>query len=263
ATQGIDTLLNKSSNTQNTTASDMSTSENDLKLPKHAVDLKESSLGSTPAVPGNSGPATQGIDTLLNKSSNTQNTIASGISTSGNDLNAAISPTLLNNVSFENKIRTDISNQPISNNVSTTNYQINTSLYQSGWNEAFNQRVIFMTHNNINSASISINPENLGPIQVQLQMDANQQTSIHFIANNPEVRQIITDSIQQLGAIFDQSGIQLGQTSVSSQSRNPEGKEQKTPYQSLNDMTQTTDADTDTSSNISTITRQGLINTSV
>ena len=178
-------------------------------------------------------------------------------------MNAAISPTLLNNVSFENKIRTDISNQPISNNVSTTNYQINTSLYQSGWNEAFNQRVIFMTHNNINSASISINPENLGPIQVQLQMDANQQTSIHFIANNPEVRQIITDSIQQLGAIFDQSGIQLGQTSVSSQSRNPEGKEQKTPYQSLNDMTQTTDADTDTSSNISTITRQGLINTSV
>jgi len=63
--------------------------------------------------------------------------------------------------------------------------------------------------------------------------------------------------------MLDQSGIQLGQTSVSSQSRNPEGKEQKMTHQSLNDMTQTKDAETDTSSNILTITKQGLINTSV
>ena len=256
ATQNIDTLLKTSSTTKNTIASDISTSGNDQKLPKPAVDLKESSLGSTPV-------ATQNVDTLLKTSSNSQNTIASDMSTSGKELNTPISATLLNNVSFENKIVTDISNPPISNNVSTTNYQINTNLYQSGWNEAFNQRVIFMTHNNINSASISINPEHLGPIQVQLQMDANQQTSIHFIANSPEVRQIITDSIQQLGEILDQSGIQLGQTSVSSQNRNQKGKEQNTPHQSLNDMTQIIDTDTDTSSNISTITKQGLINTSV
>ena len=256
ATQNVDTLLKTSSNTKNTIASEISTSGNDLKLPKPAVDLKESSLGSTPV-------ATQNVDTLLKTSSNSQNTIASDMSTSGKELNTPISATLLNNVSFENKIVTDISNPPISNNVSTTNYQINTNLYQSGWNEAFNQRVIFMTHNNINSASISINPEHLGPIQVQLQMDANQQTSIHFIANNPEVRQIITESIQQLGELLDQSGIQLGQTSVGSQNRNQKGKEQNTPHQSLNDMNQTIDTDTDTSSNISTITKQGLINTSV
>jgi flagellar hook-length control protein FliK len=252
ATQNVDTLLKTSSNSQNTIASDMSTSGNDLKLPKPA----ESSLGSAPV-------AILNVDTLLKTSSNSQNTIASDMSTSGKELNTPLSATLLNNVSFENKIVTDISNPPISNNLSTTNYQINTNLYQSGWNEAFNQRVIFMTHNNINSASISINPEHLGPIQVQLQMDANQQTSIHFIANNPEVRQIITDSIQQLGELLDQSGIQLGQTSVGSQNRNQKGKEQNTPHQSLNDMNQTIDTDTDTSSNISTITKQGLINTSV
>ena len=299
ATQNVDTLLKTSSNSQNTIASDMSTSGNDLKLPKPAVDLKESSLGSAPVATQNvdtllktsnsqntiasdistsgndlklpkpaesslssAAVATQNVDTLL-KTSNSQNTIASDMSTSGKELNTPISATLLNNVSFENKMGTNISNPPISNNLSTTNYQINTNLYQSGWNEAFNQRVIFMTHNNINSASISINPEHLGPIQVQLQMDANQQTSIHFIANNPDVRQIITDSIQQLGEILDQSGIQLGQTSVSSQNRNPKEKEQNTPRQSLNDMTQTIDTDTDTSSNISTITKQGLINTSV
>ena len=256
ATQNVDTLLKTSSNTKNTIASDISTSGNDQKLPKPAVDLKESSLASTSV-------ATQNIETLVKTSSNSQNTIASDMSTSGKELNTPISATLLNNVSFENKIVTDISNPPISNNVSTTNYQINTNLYQSGWNEAFNQRVIFMTHNNINSASISINPEHLGPIQVQLQMDANQQTSIHFIANNPEVRQIITESIQQLGELLDQSGIQLGQTSVGSQNRNQKGKEQNTPHQSLNDMNQTIDTDTDTSSNISTITKQGLINTSV
>ncbi|MEI6268644.1 MAG: hypothetical protein WCP01_07160, partial [Methylococcaceae bacterium] len=32
---------------------------------KQAINLKENSISSTPAVPGNSGPATQGIDTLL------------------------------------------------------------------------------------------------------------------------------------------------------------------------------------------------------
>ena len=252
ATQNVDALLKTSSNSQNTTASDMSTSGNDLKLPKPA----ENSLGSTPV-------STQNVDTLLKTSSNNQNTTASDMSTSGKELNTPISATLLNNVSFENKFGLDISNSPISNNASTTNYQINTNLYQSGWNEAFNQRVIFMLHNNINSASISINPEHLGPIEIQLQMDANQQTSIHFIANNPDARQIITESIQQLGEILDQSGIQLGQTSVSSQNRNPKGKEQNTPHQPLNDMTQTKDTDTDTIGNISTITKHGLINTSV
>jgi len=185
-TQNVETLLKASSNTKNTIASDISTSGNDLKLPKHAVDFKESSLSSTPV-------DTQNGETLLKSSSKIKNNIASDMSTSENDLNAPISATLLNNISFENKIGADISNPPISNNVSTTNYQINTNLYQSGWNEAFNQRVILMTHNNINSASISINPEHLGPIQVQLQMDANQQTSIHFIADNPDVRQAIND----------------------------------------------------------------------
>ncbi len=263
--QSIESLLKTSSNTQNNIAPDINSSVKDLKSSKHAIDIKESSLGSTPAVSSNTEATSQSVATTVNTSSNTQNAIASNMSRSGNDLNIPSSATLLNNATIENQVGADISKLPISNNASTANYQISTNLYQPGWTEAFNQRVIFMGHNNINSASISINPEHLGPIQVQLQMNANQQTSIHFVVNNPDVRQIINDSIQQLGAIFDQSGIQLGQTSVSSQSKNSEGREQKAPRESVNNMTETANTDGNNSSNSSstTITKHGLINTYV
>jgi len=261
--QSIESLLKNSSNTQNNIAPDINSSVKDLKSSKHVIDIKEISLGSTPAVSSNTQATSQSVATTVNTSSNTQNAIDSNISRSGNDLNIPSSATLLNST-IENLVGADISKLPISNNASTTNYQISTNLYQPGWTEAFNQRVIFMGHNNINSASISINPEHLGPIQVQLQMNANQQTSIHFVVNNPDVRQIINDSIQQLGEIFDQSGIQLGQTSVSSQSKNSESREQKAPRESVNNMNETTNTDGNNSSNrITTITKHGLINTYV
>ncbi len=152
---------------------------------------------------------------------------------------------------FEHQIKTDIAN------TASTSYQINNRLHESGWNEAFSQRIIFMNHNNINSANITINPEHLGPIQVQLQINAHQQTTIQFFAEHPEVRQTIQNSLPQLNSLFEQSGIQLGQTSVSSQQSHSENNKQSFSSNSNNNNSEKSDNNI---VEVKTITRHGLIN---
>jgi len=174
-----------------------------------------------------------------------------------NPVNLSITQAQPNNISFEPQIKTEVTNTSLLNNTPSTSYQINNGLQESGWKEAFNQRIIFMNHNNINSANITINPEHLGPIQVQLQIDAHQQTTIQFFAEHPEVRQSIQNSLPQLNSLFEKSGIQLGQTSVGSQQNYSENKKQSFSRSSNNNTSEKSDNNI---GEVTTITRHGLIN---
>jgi flagellar hook-length control protein FliK len=99
----------------------------------------------------------------------------------------------------------------------TPTYQVTPSLNQSGWDQAISQRVVWMANQQMKSATLNINPEHLGPIQIQVQIDNHQQANVQFIATNPEVRQALQNAIPILSNMLEQSGIQLGHSDVSSQ----------------------------------------------
>lgn len=103
-----------------------------------------------------------------------------------------------------------------------------TPLGQRGWDQAVSQQVSWLVRDQLQSASLSLNPPHLGPIQVTLQLD-QQQATVQFVAAAPEVRQALQDALPTLRAMLGEAGISLGQADVGS--RQPE-RERAAPQRS-------------------------------
>lgn len=93
--------------------------------------------------------------------------------------------------------------------------QISTYFGRDGWNQAVNQKVVWMVGAGDHSATLTLNPPDLGPLQVVLKM-GNDHVDTTFISDNPEVRQALQDGMSMLRDKMQESGIQLGNTNVSS-----------------------------------------------
>jgi flagellar hook-length control protein FliK len=83
------------------------------------------------------------------------------------------------------------------------------------WDQEINQKVVWMVGGAEQSASLTLNPPDLGPLQVVVHVH-NNMANATFISDNPEVRQALTDGLQSLRDMMSQSGLTLGQTNVSS-----------------------------------------------
>ena len=107
-------------------------------------------------------------------------------------------------------------NHEISRNQASTDsaQQIKTPFQSPDWGPALHQRVTWMIKDQMQNATITINPPHLGQIEVKLQTNQAQQTSVLFMSNNHEVRQAITDHLGTLREMMAQSGLQLGQADV-------------------------------------------------
>ncbi|HAF01215.1 MAG TPA: hypothetical protein DCG63_07950 [Methylophilaceae bacterium] len=83
------------------------------------------------------------------------------------------------------------------------------------WNQAVNQRVVWMVGAGEQTATLTLNPPDLGPLQVVIQVD-NNQVDTTFISDNPTVRQALQDGMVMLRDKMQESGMQLVNTNVSS-----------------------------------------------
>ncbi len=93
--------------------------------------------------------------------------------------------------------------------------------------------MIWMAAGAQQTASLTLNPPELGPLQVILSLN-NSQANATFIAAQPEVRQALEAAMPRLREMLGDAGIQLGQASVNA--GNP-GQEQGFSQQN-NDSTQ-------------------------
>ncbi|MDP3088724.1 MAG: flagellar hook-length control protein FliK [Methylotenera sp.] len=86
---------------------------------------------------------------------------------------------------------------------------------RAGWDQAISQKVVWMVGAGQQSATLTLNPPDLGPLQVMINVH-NDQTDATFISNNAEVRQALLDGMSNLRDKMSESGLQLGQANVSS-----------------------------------------------
>lgn len=86
------------------------------------------------------------------------------------------------------------------------------------WEQAIGQKLNWMTMGGVQSASLILNPPELGPLQVVIHVN-NQHADATFISHQPEVRNAIENALPKLREIMDQSGIQLGECNVNSQTK--------------------------------------------
>lgn len=82
------------------------------------------------------------------------------------------------------------------------------------WDQALGQKIVWMAQGGEQSASLTMNPPDLGPMQVVLSVSNNQAT-VDFMAAQPEVRQALEAALPRLRDMMSESGIQLGQANVS------------------------------------------------
>ncbi|HYD61001.1 MAG TPA: flagellar hook-length control protein FliK [Noviherbaspirillum sp.] len=83
------------------------------------------------------------------------------------------------------------------------------------WDQALGQKVVWMVAGEQQSASLTLNPPDLGPLQVVLNV-SNSQANATFIAAQPEVRQALEAALPKLRDMLGEAGIQLGQANINS-----------------------------------------------
>jgi flagellar hook-length control protein FliK len=90
------------------------------------------------------------------------------------------------------------------------------------WDQALGQKVVWMVAGEHQSASLTLNPPDLGPLQVVLNVSHSTATAT-FSAAQPEVRQALEAALPKLREMLGDAGIQLGQASVNSGAANQQG----------------------------------------
>lgn len=93
-----------------------------------------------------------------------------------------------------------------------------------GWDQALGQKVVWMVAGEQQSASLTLNPPDLGPLQVVLNV-TNSQATATFTAAQPEVRQALEAAMPKLRDMLGEAGIQLGQATVNSGSPNQQNQQ--------------------------------------
>ena len=82
------------------------------------------------------------------------------------------------------------------------------------WQGAIAERVVWMTQGEQQFARLTLNPPNLGPLEVRVSV-SQDQTSVHFLAGHAAVRDALEAAIPRLRDLFDQQSMSLVHAEVS------------------------------------------------
>ncbi|WP_373020396.1 flagellar hook-length control protein FliK [Thiomicrorhabdus sp.] len=85
------------------------------------------------------------------------------------------------------------------------------------WGQALGQRVVYMANNQIQQAQITLNPEKLGPVQIKLHVDRDQQVHVVMTAQHGTTREAMEAAMPRLKEMMEQAGIDLASVDVSDQ----------------------------------------------
>lgn len=89
---------------------------------------------------------------------------------------------------------------------------------KSGWDQALSQKVVWMVGAGEQSATLNLNPPDLGPLQVVINVN-NDKADTTFISQNVEVRKALEEGMSSLRDMMQQAGVELGQANVSTNSQ--------------------------------------------
>lgn len=89
-------------------------------------------------------------------------------------------------------------------------------LNQPGWDQALGNRVRWMVNEKLLVAELKLNPPHLGVLEIRVQQEGDR-TSIQFIAPQAAVRDAVDGALQRLRDLFQESGLNLGDVTVSQQ----------------------------------------------
>lgn len=96
---------------------------------------------------------------------------------------------------------------------------------ESGWGRALGEQVAWHVSRNIQSANLRLNPQHLGPLEMQVQMDGDRAT-VAFASQHVAVRDALESALPRLREMFSQNGLNIVDVNVSQQDTAARGEQQ-------------------------------------
>lgn len=94
---------------------------------------------------------------------------------------------------------------------------LNAHLGSNEWQQALGQQIVMFSRNGQQNAELRLHPEDLGAIQISLKLN-NDQAQLNMVSSNSHVRAALEAALPQLRHALAESGINLGESQVSSES---------------------------------------------
>ncbi len=116
-------------------------------------------------------------------------------------------------------------------------------LAHAEWPAALGHRLLWAVGEGIQKVEISVNPQDMGPINVHIRVE-NDKADIRFTAAHAPTRDVLEASIPRLRDMFSQQGLNLAQAQVFSQaSGDAQGRQPQTPQPGTGASTSNTSAE--------------------
>jgi flagellar hook-length control protein FliK len=107
-----------------------------------------------------------------------------------------------------------------------THAGIDTPINSPGWNTELAHKIVWMIGDKQQTAELRVNPPDLGPLDIKLTIDDHQTTAV-FTSPHSAVRDAVESALPRLREVLAQSGITLGNASVTADSprdQQPQGQ---------------------------------------
>ena len=102
--------------------------------------------------------------------------------------------------------------------VEKTTIVANVRVGMPGWADQIAARTASLVSQNIKQAEIQLNPQDMGPINIKISL-SQDQAAVTFVAQNPQVRDALEQSLQRLRETLANDGFDLIQADVHDQPR--------------------------------------------
>lgn len=93
---------------------------------------------------------------------------------------------------------------------------VNVSFGHSQWGAQVAERAVLLTAQNVQTAQLQLDPPELGPLNVRIQINQDQ-VSVHFASANPSVRDALDQTFVRLRELLQEQGLDLVDSGVSDQ----------------------------------------------
>jgi len=91
---------------------------------------------------------------------------------------------------------------------------VNAPAFTPGWQDETVSKLAHVVLTRNERAELKLNPAELGPVNIRVEMHGTDQASILIVAASPETRSALEQSLPQLRDLLSTQGITLGQASV-------------------------------------------------
>ena len=95
-----------------------------------------------------------------------------------------------------------------------------------GWQQAMSERVMWAANQQVQSATIQLDPPELGSLQVKLHI-VHDQVTVSFTSPHANVRDAVEQSIPRLREMMAEQGLNLGESLVNDQSSDQERQQRE------------------------------------